>query len=130
MNMTRLPANCALLLGAAALALSQPAAAVVANIPGSHGATAYGSADSSGPIERGGTITGINVAGKTITVDGTVYFFPMGSVAIHGAPASSASPRSQLQKGAAIKFNTVPSYRRQRVTEVWVVTTAKPAQRK
>lgn len=74
-------------------------------------------------IERGGTVTAVNQANGTITVDEGVYRFDPKTLLIHPSPRSGASKLSVLPIGSKIKFRTsrAASPGQESVTEVWVV---------
>ena len=82
--------------------------------------------NTSGTIERGGTITDVNDDKKTITVDGITYPFAY-SIAVTAADNLFASQHT-LRKGMRIRFGTVKdtASRQEKVTEILIINRRPP----
>lgn len=72
------------------------------------------------PIERGGTIEGVDPARPAILVDGVPYAVPRGSLRIHLAPNRISTSISDLRRGMKIRFTAVNERGGQQVREIWV----------
>ena len=82
--------------------------------------------NTSGTIERGGTITDVNADKKTITVDGISYPFAY-SIAVTAADNLHSSQQS-LRKGMRIRFVTTKDSAKgqERVTEILIINRRPP----
>lgn len=120
----------AILSATALLTLQQPVWAVTPSV--------YGSikdkhlTNTSGTIERGGSITAVDLQNKTITVDGVTYPLLAASLTVHSADPLIAGNPLNLQKNMRIRFNTIIDTRRnERVSEIWITNPGSdPTQKK
>ena len=66
--------------------------------------------NTTGTIERGGTITAVDRQGKTITVDGVTY------------PFATTSTHRNLQNNMQIRFSTIKDRisGQEKISEIWV----------
>ena len=105
--------------GALLVAVSQPIFAIqVSNQP----APPPTSAVSVGVIERGGTITAVDTAKRTIVVDNVKYALPARPVKVHGPAGNDNEKISQLKAGMLIRFATSKANysAQEQVQEIWV----------
>lgn len=83
--------------------------------------------NTSGTVERGGTITAVDLRSKTITVDGVTYPLLATSLRVYSADPLVAGTTLNLQKNMRIRFNTVNEI----VSEIWITNPSSgPAQKK
>lgn len=106
------------------IAVSQPALAIKAiNAPAP---VATPTAKTS-VVERGGTVTGVDLPSKTITVDNIKYMLPTVSANIHAHNGSKNTDRAaELKAGMQIRFNTSKENfsAQQQIVEIWVTRLA------
>lgn len=113
------------------LTLQQPVWAVIPSANGSIRDTPL--TNTSGTIERGGTITAMDLRSKTITVDGVTYTILATSLKVYSADPLVAGTPLNLQKNMRIRFNTVKEIvgGYERVSEIWITNpSSNPAQKK
>lgn len=113
---------------AALLAVPQPVWAVTQAV--NSGIRNMPLTNTSGIIERGGTITAINPKKETIAVDGIIY--PLAtSIRIYAADDLETS-RHNLQKSVRIRFSTVKdmSSGREKIIEIWIINPSSRPPRK
>lgn len=106
--------------GAVLLAVSAPALAVqVSNQPQSNAA----SANTTGVVERGGTVDAVDMQKRTLIVDGIKFALPSKPVSIHASTGTTIKNATELTAGTKIRFNTSKyNYSAQeQVNEIWVV---------
>jgi hypothetical protein len=116
MSPLRICAGAVLLVLAQAAPAIQPAGGVAPPRPGPI---------ASEPIERGGTIEGVDLARQAILVDGVVYTIPRGSVRIHFAPNRISTTLADLKRGMQIRFTSQKDFGAPhvQVLEIWVTGT-------
>lgn len=113
---------------AALLAVPQPVWAVTQAI--NSGIRNMPLANTSGTIERGGTITAINPKKETIAVDGVIY--PLAtSVRIYAANDLETS-RHNLRKNTRIRFSTAKDTvsGQEKIIEIWIINPSSRPPRK
>ena len=111
------------------LAATQPAHALtIANQPPS----VVAPPNSATIVERGGTVTAIDLRKKTLTVDGVKYGLPSKSVPFHLEASKGIESTSELQTGMMIRFNTSRSSASpsDQIEEIWVVDRSRKARAK
>jgi len=121
----------ALFSAAMLLTLQQPVWAVTPSANGSIRGMPL--TNTSGTIERGGTITAVDLRSKTITVDGVTYTLLATSLKVYSADPLVAGTPLNLQKNMRIRFNTVKEIvgGHERVSEIWITNPSSgPAQKK
>lgn len=80
-------------------------------------------------VERGGTITGVDLANKTISVDGVKYALPAQPVNIQTRPDSKSNDKTaDLKPGMQIRFNTSGEKfsAPQQVVDIWITRRTPP----
>ncbi len=114
--------------GAALIAISQPVLAIkLLNAP----VPTQAPAATPKIIERGGTITEVDFAKKTLTVDGITYNLPASQAVIHPPRGSKTNATSnELKAGMMIRFTTSKENfsAQTQIVEIWVtrLTSATP----
>ncbi len=110
----------ALFFCVASLAMLQSVSAVT--ITADSGIGNVPQTDTTGTIERGGTITAINLDKAKIAVDGVTYPLTQ-SLRVYAANGMEAS-RHKLRVGVPVRFNTVKYIvdNRERVVAIWIAT--------
>lgn len=123
-SLIRLAVSYALLLAVSQLALAVQ--------PGGQSAPSPSSVDTTGSIERGGTVNAIDLQKKTMVVDGVSYPFSAAPVKIHFLSNKISEKISKLQTGMQIRFSSSKDNwsRQEQVREIWVTSPAgnRPAQ--
>ena len=106
------------------LAVSQPVLAVQ---PGGQIAPSPSTVNTTGNIERGGTVNAIDLQKKTIVVDGVSYPISAGSVKIHTLSNKTSERISELKAGMQIRFSSSKDNwsRQEQVREIWVTSPAR-----
>ena len=103
------------------LAISQPSLAVQVR---GQSAPSAANVSSTGIVERGGTINSVDLARKTIVVDGVRYPLTAMPVKVH-APAGTGDEKAfPLKAGMQIRFNTSKANysAQEQVQEIWVTS--------
>ena len=89
------------------------------------GQTAQGpaSVDTTGTVERGGTINIVNLTKKTLVIDSVNYPLPTSSVPLYGASGKALSKNFVLKAGMQIRFNTSKKNgaKNDEIREIWVL---------
>ena len=78
-------------------------------------------------VERGGTVTGVDLTSKTIMVDGVKYVLPTLSVNVHTRQSGKGNDKiADLKPGMQVRFNTSIeiSSAQQQVVEIWITRQA------
>ena len=111
------------------LAFSQPSLAVLA---GGQSAPVPLSRSPTSTIERGGTIHAVDLAKKTMVVDGVSYAFSATPVKIHGLPEKKQAKEVELKAGMQIRFNSSKNNwsAQDQVVEIWVTSAGDDLHRK
>lgn len=80
------------------------------------------SIDTTGTIERGGTVNAVDLKNKKIVVDGTTYALRAELVKIHPPTNIQDAKTFQLEPGMKIRFNTSKNNfsAAMQVNEIWV----------
>lgn len=107
--------------GALFLAIAQPTMAVQVR---NQSAPNPAGANSTGIVERGGTVDAVDFGKKTIVVDKVKYALPAMPVKVH-APAGKGDEKAiQLKAGMQIRFNTSKANfsAQEQVHEIWVTS--------
>lgn len=80
------------------------------------------SVDTSGIVERGGTINIVNSTQKTLVIDGVSYLLPATPVTLHDAVGKPLSKNFVLKAGMQIRFNTSKKAgaAKDEIREIWV----------
>ncbi|MDD5395529.1 MAG: hypothetical protein PHE17_21100 [Thiothrix sp.] len=88
-----------------------------------NGTVARQAADTPSTIERGGTITAVDLANQTLAVDGVTYLLFAASVKVNSEDPSIMGNPLMLRKGMRIRFNTNKAQRssREKINEIWVL---------
>lgn len=82
------------------------------------------SIDTTGTVERGGTINVVNLAGKIMVVDGVSYAFSSMPVKIYDSFGKAQDKSFVLKAGMQIRFSTSKENwsARDQVREIWVTS--------
>lgn len=82
------------------------------------------SVDTTGTVERGGTINIVNLTKKTIVVDGVSYPLSTTPVTIYSASGKALSKSFVLKAGMQIRFNTSKKNgaASDEIREIWVTS--------
>lgn len=78
--------------------------------------------DPAGKIERGGTVSIVDLKKKIFVVDGVGFKLPAAPLPIHPPPEAPRSKAFELKAGMHIRFNTSKANwsGQEQVTEIWV----------
>ena len=92
--------------------------------PGGQIAPRPTSVDTTGTVERGGTINIVNLTQKILVIDGVSYLLPTTPVTIHDAAGKPLSKNFVLKAGMQIRFNTSKKNgaAKDEVREIWVTS--------
>ena len=114
-------------LAAVFVSLLQPVLAMKAvNTP----ATTQAPPAKTNVVERGGTVTGVDLTNKTISVDGVKYILPTLPINVHTRQGGKGSDKiSDLKPGMQIRFNTSRENfsAQQQVVDIWITRQASPS---